>query len=112
MFPFGSITSLIPLFVLAFAYMLFVGANTVSKVKTDEPDNAGQKIIFEKSSSHTTKTCTIYPDPQPEDITTIDIQKAVKLPPGESLPDIQGKHISVLWVNFVTARPPPVLNFC
>lgn len=36
MLPFGSITSIIPLFVLAFAYMLYFGASALNKLKPDD----------------------------------------------------------------------------
>lgn len=38
MLPFGSITSIIPLFVLAFAYLLFFSASALNKTKTGDTE--------------------------------------------------------------------------
>ncbi|HEX2920784.1 MAG TPA: hypothetical protein VHO50_06430 [Bacteroidales bacterium] len=46
MLPFGTITSIIPLFVLALAYVAFLGTSVISKNKQDEPVfHTGKKEI-------------------------------------------------------------------
>ena len=37
MLPFGSITSIVPLFVLAFAYLIYFGASALNKTKSEDP---------------------------------------------------------------------------
>jgi hypothetical protein len=37
MLPFGSITSVVPLFVLAFAYLIYFGASALTKTKSENP---------------------------------------------------------------------------
>ncbi len=51
MLPFGSITSLVPLLVLACAYFIYFGAAVVNKHASQEQSTSGKEIIVKSELS-------------------------------------------------------------
>lgn len=110
MLPFGSITSIVPLFVLAFAYLLYFSANTLNKNNADEKKVTEEKnqlnpgvneiflpdfrIVDDTESDELVNSAKVYP-------TTNFIISSFRLPP-------DGNTSPLHWSNCFSPRPPPV----
>jgi hypothetical protein len=115
MLPFGSITSIIPLFVLAFAYMLYFGASALNRLKPDDNTviSESKDIIFNKQPDQDHHLLYFFPNEViSQDIITEE-ETAVHfpdhfisfiriIPDEESIPQFSGSGLF--------CRPPPIIS--
>lgn len=115
MLPFGSITSIIPLFVLAFAYMLYFGASALSKLKPDDGvlKSESKDIVFSKQPDQDHHIIYLFQN----EVVSQDVIKEEEIsfhfpdhfiryvrviPDEESIPQHSGSGLF--------SRPPPVFS--
>lgn len=114
MLPFGSITSIIPLFVFALAYVLYFGTSALSRTKADEPllsaDTEKKEISIDaKSRRLSEKTFSfsvtvIDSEACAEDTAEKVYTEIISLFPG--LPD--DRIYSQFTWSGIFSRPPPL----
>lgn len=116
MFPFSSITSIIPLAILAFAYVLYFFAAALNKnIPEDSIDSVQKKEVFTDLSfeNQPVRISELhYYDIQYKDILTEEDQDEILPYRSVSLliPDKPRKIISHFYCFCLSSRPPPVIS--
>lgn len=109
MLPFGSITSVVPLFVLAFAYLIYFGASALNKTKSENPV-PGKELVVDSQLPYNQPTITDYRDivvtddmvPAEDQVFSFS-SSSDSFPPG-----IPVKRIIPLYFgSYFSPRPPP-----
>lgn len=110
MLPFGSITSLIPLTVLAIAYALFIGASALNRINPFA-GNSSEKIVIVKATGpdHSEEPAVHYPYLQ-DFINSDNSNSAISAEwVCYRLTEIPPEKIYIGFYNFLFSRPPPSL---
>lgn len=115
MLPFGSITSIIPLFVLAFAYMLYFGASALNRLKPDDiaSNSESKDIIFNKQPDQDHHILYFFPNEVISQDVITEEETSVQfpdhfisfiriIPDEESIPQFTGSGLF--------CRPPPIFS--
>lgn len=114
MLPFGSITSIVPLVVLGFAYVLFLCASVLNKNETTDADDFvsdKQIIIADNPLSKIPDNTIQYHDIQCADIFQEAVHDHIVCPFYiSSLHDHPWKISDPLYGFSFTVRPPPVIS--
>ena len=109
MLPFGSITSVVPLFVLAFAYLIYFGASALNKTKSEDPA-LSKELAIDTQLPYNQLTTPDYKDI----VFSVDaIRAEVQVISFFSSPDIFPPGVPVKRIiqlycgSYFSPRPPP-----
>jgi hypothetical protein len=118
MLPFGSITSIIPLFVLGFAYLLYFSTSLLSKpeagadhlcIPVSESTKKEITVTPEKQASYPLISFSIRKDNSQNSADAVEFQNLFKpdlIILSSRLPDLQ-KHVLKPFHFHFSVRPPP-----
>lgn len=109
MLPFGSITSIIPLSVLAIAYALFICASALNRIKPATDDSQVKEIVI-KPGLPDSNTVLSYSDIQ-DIICSEESSDASRSPEWVccTVIDLPPATPYTGYTNFLFSRPPPSL---
>jgi hypothetical protein len=109
MLPFGSITSVVPLFVLAFAYLIYFGASALNKTKSEDPAlskelAADTQLSYNKLTIPDYRDIVVSGDAVPAEVQVISCFSS----PDSFPPGIPVKRTIPLYCgSYFSPRPPP-----
>lgn len=109
MLPFGSITSVVPLFVLAFAYLIYFGASALNKTKSEDPAFSKElavdtQLSYNQLTTPDYRDILISVDAVPAEAQVISCFCS----PDSFPPGIPVKRIIPLYCgSYFSPRPPP-----
>jgi hypothetical protein len=109
MLPFGSITSVVPLFVLAFAYLIYFGASALNKTKSEDPAlskelAAETHLPYYQLTTPDYRDIVVSVDAVPAEVQDISFFSSPDtFPPGIPVKRIIPLHCG----SYFSPRPPP-----
>jgi hypothetical protein len=110
MLPFGSITSIIPLSVLAIAYALFICASALNRIKPATDDSQVKEIVLKDGLADSKTSVLSYSDIQ--DVLCSEEKDDICSSPGWVcciVIDLPPATTYTGFTNFLFSRPPPSL---